>query len=77
HRNCGRLMGNLRVDAVLAVGNLGSFIVEGAEKVPLARHFKTKDELYEFLKLYPKEKDILWFKASRGERLEEVLEKLV
>ena len=64
------------VDVLLCTGDLGKKIVEGAKKVGMkeAYHFDTKETLAAALREKADPGDLVWLKASRGMRFEEIAE---
>jgi UDP-N-acetylmuramoyl-tripeptide--D-alanyl-D-alanine ligase len=77
HREIGALAAHNGLDYLLTVGPLASFCAEGAREAGFgsALHFESRDELFAWLKQQAKSGDLLWFKASRGMRLEDVISK--
>ena len=74
HYDIGRFAGECGIDLLLCTGTLSVQYVAGAESLGAsAAHFPTKDELLRELLAEARPGDILWFKASRGKRLEDVL----
>ena len=61
------------IDLLLAYGEQGRYYVEGAFGVD-ARWFETKDALCKALEQESIPGSVIWVKASRGMKLEEVLE---
>ncbi len=61
-------------DLLLCYGELSKFTVFGAENsgIKAACHFESKEEIAETLKRVAKPGDIVWLKASRGMRFEEI-----
>ena len=75
HRDCGRLMGNYRVDFVLGVRGLARLIVEGAASANVDAEFvASPEEAGEWLRGNIKPGDLVLLKGSRGVRLERALE---
>ncbi len=76
HRAVGTLAGELGIDAVYTFGELGREIAVGAAAggVPDVRQFTNKPDLAADLAAAAKPGDLLWFKASRGMKLEDVIE---
>lgn len=75
HYNVGKLAGELGIDALYAYGEMSKHTMKGAEEngVPDAVFFENKQKLARHLAATAKTGDILWFKASRGMKLEEVI----
>ena len=63
-------------DILLCFGELSKLIVSGAKenKIENAFHFETKEELSKFLRKTAKTGDMVWLKASRGMRFEDIAE---
>lgn len=61
---------------VLSTGDMGEFYIEGYNNKEKSRYFKSKDELFNYLKENVKDDDTLWFKASRGAKLEEIIQRI-
>ncbi|MBR5485534.1 MAG: UDP-N-acetylmuramoyl-tripeptide--D-alanyl-D-alanine ligase [Oscillospiraceae bacterium] len=78
HYEIGRLAAQNPIHILLAVGKLGREYVNGAMAAGLneAFHFENKDEAFNFLKANVQAEDILWFKASRGMKLEDIITRL-
>lgn len=76
HYNVGRLAGQLQIDAVYAYGEMSKHTIIGAEDsgVADAHYFDSKRKLANHLVATAKAGDVLWFKASRGMKLEDVIE---
>ena len=77
HRNCGKEMAEMDIDAVLGTGRLTKCLIDGVNNKKEAHHFSDKDSLAEFIGKVRQENDIYWLKASRGMKLEDILEKLL
>jgi len=75
HRDCGRLMGNYRVDFVLGVRGLARLIVEGAASANVDAEFvASPEEAGEWLRDNIRPGDLVLVKGSRGVKLERALE---
>ncbi len=73
HTQAGKLAAQLGI-TVYAVGNRASLYVEGARSLSgKARLFRNKEELADELREKLEGDNIMWFKASRGMKLEEVV----
>ncbi len=77
HTSCGEKMATLDIDCVLGIGELTEKLIEGAENGIKALHFQNKQKLAQHIRDVQKKGDIFWFKASRGMKLEDVLEKIL
>ncbi len=78
HRAVGEFAAKSGVSFLLCTGPLSHFYCEGAANRGLERsyHFGTQEYLFNYLKDFIKPGDVVWFKASRGMRLEKVIERL-
>lgn len=79
HLEIGRLIDPERIQHVYTYGKLGEFIAKGARERFSSENvhsFHDKNELADKLKHQTKGGDLLLFKASRGMKLEEVIEAL-
>ena len=78
HRQVGEKAASGGVDLLLAWGDLSREAVEGARERGMrdARFFQDKAELTEELADLVRAGDLVWFKASRGMKLEEVIQGL-
>ncbi|QOS80239.1 UDP-N-acetylmuramoyl-tripeptide--D-alanyl-D-alanine ligase [Paenibacillus sp. JNUCC31] len=79
HRGIGEYITPAKMNMMLAYGSLSSSIAEGARQhmpADAVHAFESKEELTRFLleKLHPR--DVVLFKASRGMKLEDVVEAL-
>lgn len=75
HYEVGKLAAE-KADLILCFGELSEFTVSGAKENGLleAYHFDSKEKLAEELKKTAKSGDIVWLKASRGMRFEDIAE---
>jgi UDP-N-acetylmuramoyl-tripeptide--D-alanyl-D-alanine ligase len=75
HRDIGKLAASCGLDYLLTVGPLAQFYAQGAKEAGFGSslHFDSGDELFRWLGQQSKPGDLLWFKASRGMRLEDVI----
>ncbi len=70
HRELGRFVDTLKFDHVITIGDSGSQIIcDGIVGVQ-------KAEAVDILRTHLRDGDMVFFKASRGERLETILEEL-
>ncbi len=75
HRDCGRHLGDAKIDLVLGVRGLARFIVEGANETKVPGDFvNSPADAVEWLQRNIRPGDAVLFKASRGVRLERALE---
>ncbi|MGG0789544.1 UDP-N-acetylmuramoyl-tripeptide--D-alanyl-D-alanine ligase [Peribacillus simplex] len=79
HLKIGELISNERIDKIFTFGPLAEFIAKGASKSfssEQVRPFQDKQELIKELKSTTQANDIILVKASRGMKLEEVVQAL-
>ncbi|CAH0310705.1 UDP-N-acetylmuramoyl-tripeptide--D-alanyl-D-alanine ligase [Peribacillus sp. Bi96] len=79
HLKIGELISGDRIDKVFTYGPLAEFIAKGASKTfpsENVRSFQDKQELIDELKTSTQANDIILVKASRGMKLEEVVQAL-
>jgi UDP-N-acetylmuramoyl-tripeptide--D-alanyl-D-alanine ligase len=75
HRACGSQMSNCGIDVLLGVRGLAKAMVEGASQAGMRAEFvDTPEDAGDWLRQEIKEGDVVLLKASRGVRLERVLE---
>ncbi|UHA60825.1 UDP-N-acetylmuramoyl-tripeptide--D-alanyl-D-alanine ligase [Metabacillus litoralis] len=80
HRQVGREIKQNNISHIFTYGKLGKEIANGAKEnqpVNTVHHYDHKDELIKHLQSIVKEKDIVLVKASRGMKLEEVVNSFV
>ncbi|MCL2857219.1 MAG: UDP-N-acetylmuramoyl-tripeptide--D-alanyl-D-alanine ligase [Oscillospiraceae bacterium] len=76
HFDVGAFAGECGLDLLLCTGSLSVQYAAGAKSKGIeAAHYSDKNALFDALKQAAHPGDILWFKASRGMRLEELLTK--
>ena len=75
HAECGRFIARQGIDLLLACGPLSRHTVDGAIEAGMERTawFETKEALAAQLRTLTRKGDIVWFKASRGQKLEDVI----
>ncbi len=77
HYEIGRLVSESGVDRLYCIGNLAKQYCEGAlaggMKLEQVCFFESKQKLAEDLNKFIKDDDVVWVKASRGMKLEEML----
>ena len=75
HAECGRFIARQGIDLLLACGPLSRDTIDGAIDAGMERaaYFESKEALAAELRTAARAGDIVWFKASRGQRLEEVI----
>ena len=76
HYEVGSLFGNLRIDAIIAVGESATIIIEGALLAGLPREicfsFSTAKEVIPFVKTFVRAHDLVLLKGSRSIALETI-----
>ncbi|PGT82619.1 UDP-N-acetylmuramoyl-tripeptide--D-alanyl-D-alanine ligase [Bacillus sp. AFS040349] len=80
HQQVGREIKQNNISHIFTYGKLGKEIAKGAKEnqpVDIVHHYDQKDELIKHLQSIVKEKDIVLVKASRGMKLEEVVNSIV
>ena len=75
HYEIGKLVAE-KADLLFCYGELSRYIAAGAWRngMEKAFHFETKEELSENLRKTAKSGDMVWLKASRGMRFEDIAE---
>lgn len=78
HEQCGRFIAAHEVDLLLACGPLSQHTVDGARAAGMERccYFENKQQLAGQLRGALRTGDVVWFKASRGMQLEDVIQTL-
>ena len=76
HRQCGEAVAEKGVDMLFAVGKNAAYYIEGANGKVTSKYFEDKESLADALKNELREGDAVLFKASRGMKLEEVIDKV-
>lgn len=78
HRECGRFIARQEIDLLLGCGPLSARTVEGADRAGMERccHYPDQESLADALLHAIRPGDVVWFKASRGMKLEEVIHTL-
>ncbi len=78
HRDCGAFIARQDIDLLLACGPLSEQTVAGADRAGMERccHYDSKASLARELIRAVRPGDVIWFKASRGMRLEDVIQQL-
>ncbi|MBR1750714.1 MAG: UDP-N-acetylmuramoyl-tripeptide--D-alanyl-D-alanine ligase [Ruminococcus sp.] len=80
HKGVGETLGSAGIDLILCYGENAKYYVEGAVKKGFdkskAFHFETREELIDALKAQVRQGDAVWFKGSRGMKLEEAVDAL-
>ena len=75
HRQCGAFIANQEIDLLIACGELSKNTIEGADRAGMERccHYETKQQMAQMVSDAIRPGDVVWFKASRGMYLEEVI----
>lgn len=78
HRDCGMFIARQDINLLMACGPLSEQTVLGADKAGMERccHYDSKERLAQELIKAVRPGDVIWFKASRGMRLEDVIQQL-
>ncbi len=77
HRQIGKYAAEKKLDAVFTYGEMSRLIAEEASKGNVKSFaFTDKTELFKALNAYLEKDDVVLFKASRGMKLEEIIEML-
>lgn len=76
HYEVGEMVKNAGINILFCYGQESAKIAEGAEGIDEIFHFDDKEKLSRQLKNILKKGDAVLFKASRGMRLEEVIQKI-
>ena len=81
HREVGGYAVDTKADYLIAVGDMSRFIIEGACEYGFNREntkfFRTNEEVNSFLDGFIKEGDAILVKASRGMKLEEIVDHII
>ncbi|MFV0496666.1 MAG: UDP-N-acetylmuramoyl-tripeptide--D-alanyl-D-alanine ligase [Candidatus Fimivivens sp.] len=78
HAQCGAFIAKQDIDLLMACGALSEHTVIGADQAGMERccHYDSKEQLAQELIKAVRAGDVIWFKASRGMRLEDVIQQL-
>lgn len=76
HYEIGKLINNMKFDNLYTYGIESKNIFIGAKGIRNNFYFDSKDSLSEYLTAAANEGDVIYFKGSRGMKLEEVIEKI-
>lgn len=75
HYSCGRVVAENKIDCLVAIGELAQFYAAGAKDYGLENvvYFKDKADASKYLAENIQKGDVVWFKASRGMKLEDCI----
>ncbi len=78
HEEVGTYVADSKTDILVCYGNDSKYIAEKAKELGInnSKYFSDKSEIVSYLKETIRKNDLLLFKASRGLKLEEVIEEL-
>ena len=78
HEEVGTYVADSKTDILVCYGNDSKYIAEKAKELGIfnSKYFSDKSEIVSYLKENIRKNDLLLFKASRGLKLEEVIEEL-
>ncbi len=78
HRECGAFVARQEIDLLMACGPLSAQTVAGADRAGMERccHYPDQQSMADALYRAIRPGDVVWFKASRGMRLEDVIQTL-
>ncbi|MCL2579593.1 MAG: UDP-N-acetylmuramoyl-tripeptide--D-alanyl-D-alanine ligase [Oscillospiraceae bacterium] len=77
HAQIGAFAAGCKIDLLLCTGTLSAEYAAGGQRAGLdARHYQDQEALLAAIKEIAKPGDTLWFKASRGMKLEQVINRL-
>lgn len=78
HREMGRAAAHGNIDYLLCTGTLSKEYAAAARESGMenAAHYETQEQLFEAIRELLRPSDVIWFKASRGMKLEQVIAKL-
>lgn len=76
HFDIGKILGELKIDALITIGEYGKFYLEGARENGLpaknGKTFKSNKEANMYLDSFLRDGDIILVKGSRGLKMEEI-----
>ena len=76
HYDIGKTLGQLKIDALIAIGKYGKFYLTGAIENGLSKNngklFSSNTEANEYLKRFLEDGDTILIKGSRGLKMEEI-----
>ena len=76
HSECGAFIARQDIDLLMGCGELTENTIRGADKTGMERccHYQSKAQMAQELIKAARQGDVIWFKASRGMKLEEVIQ---
>ncbi|MCX7833229.1 MAG: UDP-N-acetylmuramoyl-tripeptide--D-alanyl-D-alanine ligase [Ignavibacteria bacterium] len=77
HTRMGKLIQKMNFENLYTIGKDAIYFSKGASKLKNNFYFKNIDEMAEFLKKVVKQGDVVYLKASRGMKLENLLNKII
>lgn len=77
HTGIGNLIKKMNFENLYTFGNDSKYIFEGAKGIKNNLYFDTKDDLTKYLFKVIGKDDVLYFKGSRGMKLEEISDKVI
>lgn len=78
HYEIGKYAASCGITALLCTGELSQEYVRAAKEAGMknAKHFSTQSGLFDSLRQIVRPGDVIWFKASRGMKLEKIIQKV-
>ena len=76
HRLIGQKCADLKIDIVLTIGNHTEHTNLALNESIKSKHYRSPDELINYLKINIKQDDVLLFKGSRGMKMENIINRV-
>jgi len=76
HFEVGKLINKMKFENLYTFGKESENIFKGAEGIKTNFHFDNKNDLLSILRKFLKKDDVIYFKGSRGMKLEDIVEKI-
>mgnify|MGYP001142677651 CR=1 FL=1 len=76
HRLIGQKCVDLKIDVVLTIGNHTEYTNLALNESIKSKHYRSPDELINYLKKNIKQDDVLLFKGSRGMKMENIINRV-
>ena len=76
HRLIGQKCADLKIDIVLTIGNHTEHTNLALNESIKSKHYRSPDELINYLKKIIKQDDVLLFKGSRGMKMENIINRV-